>query len=188
MSHEDLKWHITNFLDVCETFNQTGVTNDAICLTLFSFFLRDKAKMWLNFLALGTITTWEEWVKKFLAKFFPVAKIAKLQSDIMTFSQWENESLYRPWECFKELLRKCPLHDLTNWLHIQTLYNVLGTTNSSIIYATINGAFMRRALEVAYALLEELSSNNYQWSLERTRPKPATGMLELDHISIKASP
>ena len=52
----------------------------------------------------GLITTWEELAQKFLAKYFPPSKTAKLRNDITTFVQLEGESLYEAWERYKDLL------------------------------------------------------------------------------------
>lgn len=56
-SNEDPNWHFANFLEFGDMFKQIGVTYDAIYLRLFPFFLKYKAKMWLNSLAPVTITT-----------------------------------------------------------------------------------------------------------------------------------
>ena len=58
----------------------------------------------VNSLPLDLITTWEELAQKFLAKYFPPAKTAKLRNDITTFVQLEGESLYEAWERYKDLL------------------------------------------------------------------------------------
>lgn len=42
---------------------------------------------------------------------------------------------------------------------------------------------IRQTPKPTYALLEKLASNNYQWTIERARPKPAVGVLELDQMS-----
>ncbi|XP_030963798.1 uncharacterized protein LOC115984958 [Quercus lobata] len=187
LSQEDPNVYIANFMGICDTFKHNGVTDDAIRLRLFPFSLRDKAKVWLNPLPHGNITTWEELAQKFLAKYFPPAKIAKLRNDITTFIQFEGESLNEAWERYKDLLRRCPHHDLSAWLQVQTFYNGLGATNRSMVDAAASGALMSKTHEVAYELLEELASNNYQWPIERAMPRKIARVLELDSITSLAA-
>ena len=78
LSHEDPNAHIASFLEVCDTFKSNGVSDDAIRLRLFPFSLRDRAKGWLQTLPSGSITSWDGLVEKFLAKYFPPSKTAKL--------------------------------------------------------------------------------------------------------------
>lgn len=92
-----------------------------------------------SFLTPSAIKTWEELPQKFLTKYFLPAKVAKLRYEIIIFTQWDNEILYEVLEHFKDLLTKCPHHDLLIWLHIQTFYNGLGATNLSIIDAIARG-------------------------------------------------
>lgn len=48
LREEDLNAHITNFVEICDTFKTNGFSNDAIRLRLFPFTLKDKAKSWLK--------------------------------------------------------------------------------------------------------------------------------------------
>ena len=187
LSQLDPNVHIANFLEICDTFNHNRVIDDAIRLRLFPFSLRDKAKVWLNSLPHGIITTWEELAQKFLAKYFPPVKTAKLRNDITKFIQYEGESLYEAWERYKELLQRCPHHDLPAWLQVQTFYNGLGATNRSMVNVAAGGALMSKTHEAAYELLEELASNYYQWPTERTMPRKIAGVLELDSITSLAA-
>ncbi|KAF7802389.1 uncharacterized protein G2W53_041500 [Senna tora] len=65
---EDPNNHILNILEICDTFKHSGVSDDAIRLRLFPFSLRDKAKVWLQSLPEGSISTWEELAQQFLTK------------------------------------------------------------------------------------------------------------------------
>ena len=141
----------------------------------------------MNSLPPGLITTWGELAQKFLAKYFPLAKTAKLRNDITTFIQFEGESLYEAWERYKDLLLRCPHYDLPAWLQVQTFYNGLGATNRSMVNAAAGGALMSKTHEAAYELLEELASNNYQWPTERTMPRKTAGVLEIDSITSLAA-
>ena len=48
MESENPYTHIKEFEEVCNTFQEGGVSIDFMWLKLFSFFLKDKAKIWLN--------------------------------------------------------------------------------------------------------------------------------------------
>lgn len=43
---------------------------------------------------------------------------------------------------------------------------------------------MSKIHEAAYEILEELVSNNYQWSAERAMPRKKAGVFEFDFITI----
>lgn len=52
-----------------------------------------------------------------------------------------------------------------------------------MIDTAVGGALMNKTTETTYELLENLPSNNYQWSIERFRMKSTTGVLELIQIT-----
>ncbi|KAL5854430.1 hypothetical protein ACOSQ4_004232 [Xanthoceras sorbifolium] len=94
MPIDDPNSHLERFLEICDTFKQNGVSDDAIRLRIFPFSLSDRAKLWLNSLPPNTFTTWEGLAQAFLAKYFPPGKTAKFRNDIALFAQMEMESLY----------------------------------------------------------------------------------------------
>ncbi|CAA7028457.1 unnamed protein product [Microthlaspi erraticum] len=81
---------------------------DAIKLRLFPMSLADKAHQWEKSLPHGTITTWDECKKAFLAKFFSTGRTAKLRSEISSFIQRNNETFAEAWERFKGYTSQCP--------------------------------------------------------------------------------
>ena len=52
--------------------------------------------------------------------------------------------------------------------------------------AAAGGALMGKSIEAAKALLEEMASNNYHWSSERTAPKRSSGIYGVDAVELLA--
>ena len=86
LPNEDPNMHISNFLEVCDTVKYKGVSDDAICLRLFPFPLKDKAKHSLNSEPPDFITSWESLVHKFFSKNFPPVKATKMRIKIHNFA------------------------------------------------------------------------------------------------------
>ena len=93
-SSKDPHLHLKLFLEVSNAFKIAGASQEALRLRLFPFSLRDRARAWLNSLLPDSITTWNDLVDKFLMKYFPPTKNAKLRNEIIFFHQLEDESLY----------------------------------------------------------------------------------------------
>ena len=76
-----------DFEDVCSAFLSTGSPLHIICLVLFPFALKEKAKFWFHSLAPNSIFTWEDMRNEFLNKFFPLARTNALIRAIQNFSE-----------------------------------------------------------------------------------------------------
>ena len=84
MESENPYAHIKEFEDVCNTFREGGASIDLMKLKLFPFTLKDKAKVWLNYLRLRSIRTWTDLQVEFLKKFFPTHRTNGLKSKFQT--------------------------------------------------------------------------------------------------------
>jgi len=111
--HDDPNEHISSFLEICDTQKINGMFLEVIKLKLSPFSLKDKVKTWFNSLPKNTIATWDEMANKFLTKYLPPSKVAKLQGDLTTFTQLEPERINEAWIRYKELIRKVPHHRLS---------------------------------------------------------------------------
>jgi len=76
--------HLSIFLEVCDTLKLNRVSTDAICLRIFLFSLKDKARAWLHSLSPDSIRTWDKITIAFLAKFFPPSKTTSQRNQITT--------------------------------------------------------------------------------------------------------
>ncbi|KAK5772406.1 hypothetical protein PVK06_048694 [Gossypium arboreum] len=184
LQDEDPNTRLVNFLEFCDTFKINGVSDDAIHLRLFPFSLRNKAKPLLNSLPRGSITTWEQMTEKFLLKYFPPAKMAKLCNDISSFVQMDLETLYNAWERYKDLLRRCPHHGLPLWLQVQTFYNGVNPSTRQMIDAAAGRTINNKTPEDAYEFIEDMSLNNYQWQVMRTKPTKIADVYNIDSVTM----
>ncbi|XP_024020121.1 uncharacterized protein LOC112091245 [Morus notabilis] len=184
MATEDPHLHLRLFMEVCDTFKLPGVTEEALRLKLFPYPLRDKARVWLNYLPPDSVATWNDLAEKFVMKYFPPTKNAKLRNDITGFQQHEGESLYEAWERFKELLRKCPHHEIPHWIQMETFYNGLNGQTRTIVDASANGVILAKTYNEAYEILERMANNNYQWPAERAAAaRRVAGIHEVDAVT-----
>ena len=85
MPTEDPHLHLRLFIEVSDSFKLPGVTEDALRLKLFPYSLRDRARAWLNSLPSDSVSTWQELAERFLMKYFPPTKNAKLCNEITSF-------------------------------------------------------------------------------------------------------
>ncbi|KAJ9128494.1 hypothetical protein P3X46_034954 [Hevea brasiliensis] len=181
---EDPHYHLQCFLALCDTFKMNRVSDQAIRLRAFPFSLQDRARKWLLSQLAGTFTTWENLSQAFLARYFPLAKTARLRLELNTFRQKKGESLYDAWERYKDLQRECPHHGIEDWLLVQNFYNGLLPSTRSIVDSAAEGDLMKKIVTEALELLERVAFHNYNWSNERGSARRTAGVLEVDALSM----
>ena len=101
---KDSNLHISTFSRLSVTYK---VNQEAVRLYIFPFYLKGRANTWFHSLEVGSITSWDQMRREFLARFFPPSKTTQLRAKLYQFTQKDGESLYDVWERFKEMLRLC---------------------------------------------------------------------------------
>nr|GEZ93433.1 hypothetical protein [Tanacetum cinerariifolium] len=132
-AHEDMNEHIEKVLEIVDLFHIPEVTQDQVMLRVFPMSLTRVVSLWLKNEPSGSITNWETLKMKFLTKYCPPACTAKKIEEINNFQQERDESLFRAWERFKEILLKCPQHYLTDMQEVIFFYNGLDVPTRQIV-------------------------------------------------------
>ncbi|XP_022032571.1 uncharacterized protein LOC110933669 [Helianthus annuus] len=178
---EDPNVHISRFSTICDTFQEQGITEDAYKLHLFPFSLADRAHAWLESLPAGSITTWAGMKDKFLGKYFPPSKTARLRSMIQEFRQKEGESFYETWEHFKELLLKCPHHGFEDWALVEKFYHGVTPATRNMHNTTAGGNLMTaKTPEECTEIFEDRAMSSYEFPDSKDSSTTQRGVHKVD--------
>ncbi|CAN6447669.1 unnamed protein product [Victoria cruziana] len=161
IENEDPYRHLDEFIDVCGTVRVASIGDDALRLRLFPFSLKDKARHWLKSLNSKTrIQTWEELQREFLKRYFPIGKTNQFRRAITSFAALDGETFYQSWERMKELLRKCPHHQVPKWQILQGFYEGLSDSLKQAIDSSCGGSLMLKDEDEAWDLFDTLAENS----------------------------
>ncbi|KAK0595310.1 hypothetical protein LWI29_005505 [Acer saccharum] len=181
--NDDLNLHLQKFNEICDTFKYNRIPDEFIKLKLFLFSLGNDARIWLNSQQPNSITTFDQLAQAFLNRYFPPGKAARLRNEILSFQQFENESIYEAWERFKELQKRCLHNGLAKWQTLQAFYQGLTVSTRNLVDAAAGGSSMSKSMDAASDLLEDMALNNSQWGSQRQVPKKTSGVLEVDVLT-----
>ncbi|GKB72257.1 reverse transcriptase domain-containing protein [Tanacetum coccineum] len=145
--------HITNFLEITDLFHYGENQEEAVKLRTFHFSLSEEAKIWLNELNEGTITSWNEMREAFIIRYFSPAKFKHLLNKIHSFHQLTYKTFVDAWLRLKEMLRTCYGHGLTKGTIIQIFYHGLDDPTQGIL--NDRGIFLYKTPKKAFKILED---------------------------------
>jgi len=66
---------------------------DAVRLRFIPFAFKNTTKKWLYSLPIGLVSSWDDFVKVFLKKFYPIHTTTLIRKNIMQFRQEINEPI-----------------------------------------------------------------------------------------------
>jgi hypothetical protein len=98
--------HIQRFTTLCNMVRQKGVPDDWFKWNLFPYSLADEAIKWYPFASFEVEGNWNQLIKKFCAKFFPISKIQHIRVQVINFKQGEEERIDQAWNRFNELVEQ----------------------------------------------------------------------------------
>ena len=85
LESKNVYFFIREFEKVCIIMKISYLVEVAIRLKFVSFVLKDLAKKWLYSLVVGSITSWNGFIKVFLKKFYSIYKTALIRKNIIQF-------------------------------------------------------------------------------------------------------
>ncbi|XP_021818812.1 uncharacterized protein LOC110760797 [Prunus avium] len=158
LSSEDPLAHIRDIFNMVSNMALTeGVTEEHLRMKVFPYTLKDKAKMWLNSLRPGLLTSWTEVQNKFLEKFFSTQKTDALRDKIMQFSQQADESFSEAWERFNNFLIQCPHHGLPTLVLMRIFYKALRVSSKAAVNNYAGGSIKNKTPTECQTLFDTLA-------------------------------
>jgi len=91
LKSKDAYFFIREFEEVCLMMRIPQLGEDVVRLRFIPFALKDIAKKWLHNLHVSSISSWDDFVKVFLKKFYLIHKAALIRKNIMQYRQETNE-------------------------------------------------------------------------------------------------
>ncbi|GJX02876.1 hypothetical protein Tco_0188792 [Tanacetum coccineum] len=156
--------HISNMTSVSNLFQSPRVSSDQVMLMAFPFTLKEKARLWINRLSAGSITTWDLLKNAFLSRYRPLSQIIRQTKAIRNFGQECNEPLHLAWERFNDLLYNCPEHKINEHEQLQIFYQGLDPETRK--KADFMGPIPRMTPTAGIKAINELSKHSLSWYKE----------------------
>nr|GEU50261.1 reverse transcriptase domain-containing protein [Tanacetum cinerariifolium] len=157
---DDANKHLDKFLHVTQSIKVNVVTDDALCLHLFSHSLTHHATAWFDRLSRNSINTFEHMAKMFLEKYFPPSMVTKLRNEVTNFFQHPDESLFEASERYKLSIDRCPNHNMLPVTQIDTFNNGLTLRHRDTINVAAGETFTKRCPEECYDLVENMTAHH----------------------------
>jgi hypothetical protein len=139
---EDPNLHLQAFIQLCQTFNMDGVSQDQMRARLFPLSLLEKALQWFHSQPAETVQNWNTLMKAFMKKYYSPGKTQSLRNKIATFAQYPTETISEEFERFNEYTQAVPHHKFPKEDLVQKFYQGLTMVSRTIIDASAGGSII----------------------------------------------
>ena len=143
-------------------------------LKLFLFSLKGDAKTWFNSLAPGCVHSPQGMIYYFSAKYFPAHRREPTLWEIYNFGQIKKEGLPDCWGWLLKLLKALPGHPLKKNEILDIFYNGLTDASRDYLDSCAGSVFTERTPDEAEILLNNMLTNENNWTLPEPIPKPTS--------------
>jgi hypothetical protein len=185
---EDLNLHLQAFIQLCQTFNMDGVTQDQMRARLFPFSPLGKALKWFHSQLVETVQDWNALMRAFIKEYYSPGKTQSLHNKIATFAQYPTETISEAFKCFNEYTRVVPHHKFPKEDLVQKFYQGLTMASRMIIDASAGGSIIELTPTQAFTLFKKVVDNDTWVSSVRLLPVQPTenikGVLQVEKEDI----
>jgi hypothetical protein len=157
---EDPNLHLQAFIQLCQTFNMDGVTQDQMRARLFPFLILGKALQWFHSQPAETVQNWNALMRAFMKEYYSLGKTQSLRNKIATFAQYPMETISEVFECFNEYTRAVPHHKFPKEDLVQKSYQGLTMASRMIIDASAGGSIIELTPTQASTLFKKVADND----------------------------
>ncbi|XP_022008233.1 uncharacterized protein LOC110907580 [Helianthus annuus] len=170
--------HLAEFSSVCNTIGGHNFALEEVKLRLFQFSLKDKAKQWFLTLPANGIRTWGEMQQAFLDEYYSMAKTDGARDEIRSFRQLSGELLHEAFTKFKEMMWRCPHHQIEKWELVKCFVRGLDDTTWNRLESTSNGTLLSNHEDDDWEFLERMSKRSKEKeSADRAKKHPISRSL-----------
>jgi hypothetical protein len=157
---EDPNLHLQAFIQLCQTFNMDGVTQDQMRARLFPFSLLEKALQWFHTQPTDTMQNRNALMRAFMKEYYSPGKTQSLRNKIATFAQYPTETISKAFERFNEYTRAVPHHKFSKEDLVQKFYQGLTMASRTIIDASAGGSIIELTPTKAFTLFKKVADND----------------------------
>ncbi|XP_021971596.1 uncharacterized protein LOC110866759 [Helianthus annuus] len=177
-SNDEPYTHLAEFSSICNTIRGHNFALEEVKLRLFQFSLKDKAKQWFLTLPANSIRTWGEMQQVFLDEYYSMAKTDDARDEIRSFRQLSSEPLHEAFTRYKELIRKCPHHQIEKWELVKCFVRVMDDMTWNRLESTSNGTLLSNHEDDDWEFLERMSKRSKEKvSADRAKKHPVSWSL-----------